>query len=154
MIIALLLAVSTNLGDPLLTFSRAPSFDPRKVKVEVGVIRAGSRSNYWLKRTVVQKNAKSVWWTDTVRCPAARTVLVEARNLAMPRVSVPGLENDELIITGDGVLYQLVGSAEYPGESAYDFEMQSNSGSPLAQWVDNSLRSLEPCWTTAPPKPA
>jgi hypothetical protein len=72
----------------------------------------------------------------------------------MPRVSVLGLENDEIIITGDGVRYRLVASAEYPGKSAYDFEIQSNSDTPLARWVDNSLRSLEPCWTTTPPRPA
>lgn len=153
MVIALLLAASTNLGDPLLTFGRAPSFEPREVKVEVGVLRAGSRSDFWLKRTVIQKKAKAVWWTDTVRCPTARSVLAEVRNLAMPRVSVPRLGNDELIITGDGVVYRLVASAEYPGKSAYDFEMRSNSDTPLARWVDNSLRSLEPCWTAKVPKP-
>ena len=152
MVTVLILAASAKLLDPLLTFGREPSFDPRREAVEIGVLRTGATSEFWLKRTVIQRKAKTVSWTDTVRCPAARLTLKEVRNLPMPRVSVAGLDNDEIIVTGDGTLYRLTGYAEYPGKGADDFEIRSNNGTPLALWVDESLRALQPCWSKEPPK--
>ena len=148
----MVLAVSANIANPLLTFSREPSFDPRPVTVEVGVLGNGPMSEVWFRRTVGRpRGARTVSWTDTVRCPAARAALHEARRLEMPRVSVPGLENDEIIITADGVRYRLTGMADYPGESSYRFQIMSNLDTPLARWVDESLRVLETRWTNEAP---
>lgn len=152
MFTALVLAASAKLASPLLTFNREPSFDPRHVTIEVGVLKTGATSEFWFRQTVRRGKAKATWWTDTVRCPAARLTLNEVRNLEMPRVFVAVLENDQIIITADGVLYRLSGKAEYPGATAYDFEIQSNNGTPLARWVDESLRRLHPCWSKDRPK--
>lgn len=153
MVLALLLAASTQqLNDPFLTFSRSPSRNAHTITVEVGLVQSQGRTEYWLKRTFTQSKAKSIWWTDTKRCPAARSLLRAVRKLEMPRVSVPLLESDYLIITADGVMYRLKGSAEYPDTADYAFEIGSNSGTPLARWVDESLRTVDPCWSKDRPQ--
>lgn len=151
MLSAFLLAVSSQF-QPWMTFSRSPAFDRRVVLVEVGTLRNGDALGYWFKRTVRTSTAKAVWWTDTTRCADARNVLIAAQQLKMPRVEVPFLDSDETIITADGVGYGLEASAGYPGGSSYPLKLQSNEGTPLAHWVNQSLRTLQPCWSTKRPR--
>ena len=147
-----LLVLASNQFDPWMTFSRSPAFDRRVVIVEVGTLKRADEIGYWFKRTVRTSNSKAVWWTDTTRCGDARSILVAVRRLEMPRVEVPFLEKDEIIITADGVGYGLQARGEYPGTSAHPLEVYSNEGTPLASWVNQSLRTLEACWSTERPK--
>ena len=82
-----------------------------------------------------------------MRCPAARSVLASAVQLEMPRIGIIGLEDDSILVTADGVRYRLNAEAAYPGQSLYDIEINSNLNTPLARWVDQSLLTLEPCWS-------
>jgi hypothetical protein len=151
MLTALLVLASTQF-EAWMTFSRSPAFDSRVVIVEVGTLNRADDFEYWFKRTVRTSNSKAVWWTDTTRCFGARSVLLAARQLEMPRVEVPFLEKDGIIITADGVGYGLKAKGAYPGTSAHPLEIYSNEGTPLASWINHSLRTLEPCWSTDRPK--
>jgi hypothetical protein len=152
MTLSLLLAASAAELSPFMTFSRSPAFDPRKVKIEVGLLRGERETQYSFKRTVGTRSAKAVWWTDTRRCPAARLVLHAATRLEMPGIFVLGLKSDEVIVTADGIGYELQAGLAYSNRPAGKIRFNSNVDTPLAHWVDESLRTLEPCWTKEPPK--
>lgn len=148
--IALALAAApAELMGSWLSFSRAPAFDRRVTIVEVGTLSSSPKWEYWFRRTVKLGNAKQVWWTDTIRCPATRSALSETVNLTPPQINVPGVKSDDIIIVGDGVAYTFSGPAEYNVSSKISFT--SNVGTPLSAWVDESLRKLEPCWAREPP---
>jgi len=135
---------------PLLSFRRSPSFD-QPISVEIGLLKTEGRAAYWFKKTAIEGDKTSVWWTDTERCPAARSALRKIRNLQMPRVNVPFLDDNEIRATADGVIYELWGNANYRSGSAYEFKLASNTGTPLADWVDESLETLSHCWSKEEP---
>jgi len=58
---------------------------------------------------------------------------------------------DELVITADGVAYTLEAPAQYGNILGSHIRFNSNIGTPLAAWVDESFRKLEPCWSKEPP---
>ena len=149
MISALILASAYY---PWLTFTRSPAFDQRVVQVEAGTLRGvGGDTQYSFRRTVRNGKSKSVWWTDTVRCPSARSVLVEVGKLKPPPVFIVGIQSDNIIVTADGVSYTMSASSQYPDAGIGDISFSSNVRTPLADWVDESLRTLDPCWSTEPP---
>lgn len=154
MLLAFIVAASLSALQPQLTFTRSPSFSKYSVRVEVGTLAVGAqRSSFWFKRVIRRVDgAEEVWWTDTVRCPKAREVLRTATQLERPRIGVIGLEDNWLTVTGDGVGYTLKAEAGYPNRSLYDIEFRSNSNTPLARWVDESLDRLEPCWSRRLPE--
>jgi len=147
MITTLLLAIATKLSDPWLTFSTTPSFDPRVTTIEVGTLSGPPKWDYWFRRIVASRSGKArqVWWTDTKRCPVAKSILWEAAKVSPPRLDFP--ETEEISITGDGTTYKVSGMAYYPNGTAYEMSFSSNSRTSLANWVDESLRKLDSCWS-------
>lgn len=152
MLISLLLAASSGVFSPVMTFTRSPSFDPRPVKIEIGHLRGGETFHYWFKRTVGRKSAPATWWTDTTRCPAARSIVSQAVRLERPNIFVVGVNSASTLVTADGVEYGVETEAAYPGSSVGTIKFSTNFDTPLARWVDESLRTLEPCWTRERPK--
>ena len=135
-----------------LTFSRAPSFDERVTIVEVGsTLNDASDWDYWFKRTIRRGKLDEVWWTDTTHCPAARWVVENAINLTPPVIEVPGIkgkdQGDDIVVTADGALYELTSGARYGENIGSQISFSSNVGTTLANWADESLRRLDPCWS-------
>lgn len=116
MLLTLLASAITPL-EPWLSFRREPSFQQPAV-VEVGTLHADGPTAYWFKLTTHTGDGKTIQWTDTNRCPAARSVLRAVRNLEMPHATVPFLDNDDVVVTADGVFYELLGDAAYGDSSA------------------------------------
>jgi hypothetical protein len=137
--------------EPWLSFRREPSFHEPLV-VEVGTLHTKGPTAYWFKLTTDKGDGKTIQWTDTDRCPAARSVLRAVRNLEMPPATVPFLDNDDVVVTADGIIYELQGDAAYGDSSAYGFKISSNTGTPLARWVDESLATLSECWSKDEPR--
>jgi len=151
---AALLAAAHELADPWLTFSRAPAFDQRITIVEVGTASADAGEwHYWFRRTVRKGRATQVWFADTMRCPAARWVVDEAKNVAPPQITFPGDPStaDEIIVTADGVGYMIEVGARYGKNIGSDIRFTSNVHTPLADWADESLRRLDSCWSKVAP---
>ncbi len=63
-----------------------------------------------------------------------------------------GLMSDAITIVGGGVSYEVQASSNYPAKGIGDIRFNSNVGTPLARWVDESLRTLEPCWRKKRPE--
>jgi len=146
-----LAGASLQRPDPWLTFSKAPAFDRRVTTVEVGTLNASPEWHYWFRRTVRSGNEAEVWWTDTARCPAARSILVEAETLPSPTVDIPGVkrpgESDDISVVADGVGYSIESWATYGKQAANHLRFTSNVNTPLAAWIEESLGKLEPCWS-------
>lgn len=146
MLTALLLASATPFS-PWMSFERSPSFKG-SVVIDVGTKQVDDIIYYEFRRIVQSGRGEEISWTDTKRCPQARQVLVSATRLDTPAVSVPFLTDDYIAVTADGVGYRLKASAQYENSGLGEIEFSSNSGTPLARWVDQSLSALESCWTT------
>jgi hypothetical protein len=146
---AMLVAASAG-PDPYLTFSRSPAFDHRVTIVDIGSLEgSGDEWGYWFRRSVKLGKATSTWWTDSKRCPAARWVVEHAIKVPSPQLLVPGVKDPSYgdpIITADGVGYTVQSMGHYGGRVS-DLSFNSNVDTPLAEWVDESLRRLEPCWS-------
>ena len=151
---AALFAAAYQLPDRWLTFSRAPAFDRRITIVEVGTVSDNpAERHYWFKRTVRKGRATQVWFADTMRCPAARWVVDEVKDVAPPQITFPGDPStaDEIIVTADGASYVIEVSARYGKNIGSDIRFTSNVHTPLADWADESLRRLDPCWSKVVP---
>lgn len=77
------------------------------------------------------------------------------RSLEPPKIDVLGLgAQSRAIPAADGADYQLWSAwAHYQDTHTGSITMTSNIGSPMAEWVDRTLRALEPCWTEARERP-
>ena len=155
MILALLLAANSplppQLGPAWGEFSRSPALQRTRTTVEIGTLgsdRRGGPLQYWLRRTVVERWVETVSWTDTRRCAAVRPALRAMAELAPPRFAPPGMGPAGPIVM-DGVGYRLRAPSQYGG-----IAIDSNVGTPLAQWVDSTLGALRSCWTTKVPERA
>jgi hypothetical protein len=150
---------STTSGDidPYLTFIRSPAFDRRVTIVEIGTLDAsGADWHYWFRRTVRLGKQKTTSWTETRSCPAGRWVVEEAAKLEPPHLLIPGVRdkagNDAIIVTADGVAYTVIADMGRYGERLSDgLRFGSNVDTPLAAWVDESLRRLDACWVDERP---
>lgn len=134
-----------------MTFDRTPSFAPATT-VEVGRLHNGGESDYWFRRTENVDANEVVSWTDTRRCPNARSVLLAVEQLELPATMVPFLNSDHILVSADGVGYHLQAYSQYAGHSMGSVDVTSNAETPLAEWVEESLQTLEPCWSNDSPR--
>lgn len=96
----------------------------------------------------------SLRWASSRDCPALRDRMVALSELQAPRPYVGGLDDQPPALTTDGAVYRLWSSASRYGDrgvDAYEMRISSNHGTPLAEWTDETLKALGPCWRDAPP---
>ncbi|MDE1467316.1 hypothetical protein [Aurantiacibacter sp. D1-12] len=140
---------------PFMTFTRSPSQVGDDVSVEVGVLRGEGRLQFWFRKIVERDGEGDILWTDTQRCPAARDAVVASTQIAPPRVLVPGIPvrpDGSIILSMDGVEYSLRSSAHYDSYGGHELYFTSNVDTPLANWVEGSLATLEECWSEDAPQ--
>lgn len=152
--IALLLAAATPVAAPvaadapgIASFSVSPQLRRTTTAVTIGIyfFEKGTRQpRFWLRKT---EPGKPLQWTDTLRCPAAADA-IEAMRAIQTHPNPP--PNDDLILTMDGVAYELDAPADF-GPRTGRLRMTSNVGTPLAKWADATLTALAPCWSEEPP---
>jgi len=155
-----LLAVQLNGSDELieLQFKWVPARGQSIVIVQSGQLATPKQSEtreYWFRRTVDNGQAQAIWWTDTLRCPDARWVLKEATRLPPPRAVIYGIDDsalkDGIIVTADGSNYEITVNALYGDKAGSELHFDAVDGTPLADWVGESLRKLDMCWSTERP---
>ena len=137
-------ALATTPGCRLISFSRSPAL--ARTSEEVCVRRAGKPGEFSLRRT--STNARGVVsdsLTSTGACPGVLKQLQALEELGLPQVDLPAFGNQVEVITLDGVGYQLTAPALYGGDMS-SIVVQSNIGTPLARWIDETFRALAPCW--------
>ena len=60
-----------------------------------------------------------------------------------------GVTEGDVIVTADGVRYKLSAHARYDTKIDSETYFTSNVGTPLSNFTEESLRKLEPCWSTS-----
>lgn len=90
-----------------------------------------------------------VTWTSTRTCPAAAEAVERLKSVPMPTPVFPG-DREEIILDGTG--YRVRFNARYGSEIGVAMELQSNAGTPLSQWVSQTMRILKPCWSNVRPR--
>ena len=150
---------------PWASFGKGAGFDGIDYQVDIATIGGGGMFadrpvwNYSFRRTKTAGKRKTTYWTDTLRCPAARSLLKKLVNVSPPRPWAPGIANPfikgEEKITLDGSFYELKVPTHYDGTMFGETSsFTSNAGTPLANWIDESLKTLEPCWDAKRPPPS
>ena len=151
-ILATALALQSAPADPgghWGSFSRSPALRLMSTTIDVGTLgfdRKKGRLEYWLRRTVVQRGRTTIEWANSQTCPSVRPVLGKMQRLPVPPLGVPGYSGEGNIVL-DGIGYSLKAPSLY-GTISFD----SNVGTPLAEWVEASLKALETCWTGRMPQ--
>ncbi|WP_428969369.1 hypothetical protein ACQR50_00320 [Sphingomonas sp. Xoc002] len=102
-----------------------------------------------LRMTLRQHGKPTVTiWADSRTCPGAAEAVRHLRSIPMPTPSLPSDATDLIL---DGVGYRVRFRAHYGSEIGFPLELNSNVGTPLAEWVNRTRAMLKPCWTTARP---
>ena len=132
------------------TVEREPSWEDL-IRVRVGTfggLETEPDPTYFFTREVEdrEEHLRARAWTSTEVCPAALPVLRRLERLAMPHPDVPGYRRGANVIIMDGARYRLNGIARHADGQPGDYSIESNVGSPLAQWIDKLFSVLEKCW--------
>lgn len=164
--LAILMAIgpqpSITEREPTILFSKWHNFDAHVDTVEIWLKQhwlSGefSAPDYLIKRTVsyrpeLKLKGKSVFWSGAKDCPQALTVLERLNKLQAPVFIVSEISPDDAT-TGraDGASYRLRAEGRYPFEPG-TIDITFGPGTPVATWVDESVRSLSSCWRTERPE--
>ena len=152
MLSVLILLSAAVAGTPLpmqwAQFSRSPALRGVSETVDVATgNRTGNDFSYKLRLTIYARQGEpSVKWTDSAACPAARAVIASMTSIKMPTPAPYGVPGGSQFITVDGTQYFLTAPSS---DNMGTMTISSNVGSPLAAWVDSSLKQLAPCWKMA-----
>lgn len=90
---------------------------------------------YWARIAGTSVNGS----TDSVQCPALRSVVESLDDVSVPRLSEPEVH----LIIGDGTAYALTVSW-----SNLDQVSISARGGAVADWIDGALTRLKDCWSS------
>ncbi len=129
-------------------FSRSGSLNHVSEIIDIATGDRGKDAEfrYILRRTKNSLKAEpEVAWADSATCPAVRSVIASMRKIQVPSPAPYGLENQSAAITLDGTGYSLTAPSS---DNMGRLTISSNIGTPLAAWVDTSLKQLETCWKT------
>lgn len=138
-----------NLGPAWATISRRPALERVKTNVEIGTLgvdRERGQLDFWLRRTVTKSGKDDISWADSRTCAAVRPAIARMRDLPVPKFAPPGFSEGPPLVL-DGVAYSL---RTYSDEG--ELTAVTNVETPLAQWVEESFKALNSCWTSTVPK--
>ncbi len=89
-----------------------------------------------------------ITWADSRTCPARP----KPSAICDPSHATPSLPSDPADLILDGVGYRVRFRAHYGSEIGFPLELNSNAGTPLAEWVNRTRVMLKPCWTMTRPE--
>ena len=149
LVLAAASAVPVELGFAWAEFSRAEMLRHVTTRVEVGTLgydRARDRPDFWVRRTVTTLRGEQVSWIDARNCPAVRPALASMRSLPVPRFAPVGSsKGPPMYLDGNGYFLR-----SYSDDGMLTEE--TSLGTPLASWVEATLKALGPCWASTVPR--
>lgn len=127
-------------------FGRAGALSHVTERVKVRTARPAipNRVEYELIYTRDGVEKREIFSASSSACPAVRAVLASMRDLTMPRPAPYGVAGESDAIVLDGTTYTLSVPTDFPSGR---MTISSSQGSPLAAWIDNAFKALEPCWS-------
>ena len=146
MIPLLLISLSAASPQPSWAeFSRAGALShvAESVSISTLFVPQGQPFKYRLVYTKKTSRSSETHSVTSLECPAIRDVLIGMRDLTMPRPAPYGIPGENGDIVLDGVGYMLHAPSNF---SSGDLVITSNTGSPLATWMDGAFQTLAHCW--------
>lgn len=148
--------------DPDILFSKSQTFDARLDTVEIWlepnwILGELSAPSYVMRRTVSYRAdlnlvGQTVFWASETDCPPGLAVLERLNKLQAPTILVPELTPDYAItVRADGASYRLRTEGYYPTEPG-KIDLTFGMDTPIANWIDDSFRSLSSCWREKRPE--
>lgn len=128
-------------------FERSEALSHQVDTVDISTIgKTGDRFEFRLRlRSSKLRGPVITKWADSRTCPAIGEALTRLRALAPPVIVPPGFDPEPTEILVDGAGYSLtVPAADIAGQSTLTWT--SNVGTPLATWINRTLKTLGPCW--------
>ena len=113
------------------------------------VIEPGNVRHHRMDRRLIDRQGKAVRSSaDSRTCPAMMAELAKVEYLPMPRfASLEARASDIVTIQIHPTNYTLaMRGYESLSNTGARIELNAQSGSPLAQWTEATLKALEPCW--------
>lgn len=106
-----------------------------------------------VRRLTTGPDGDTIEWARASGCPGAVQALEALEHLPAPIIDVPTLGNEERFSPPlDGVTYRLWSRwPKWPGAIGYEVSLESNVGTPLAEWAQGFRATMEPCWTAHAP---
>jgi hypothetical protein len=98
-------------------------------------------------------------WARSEDCPALEPALAALEQVSLPVVDVPGVGEDwkpkGLAVAADRASYRLWSSSLRHGDARQweELDLKGAFNSPLADWMDETLATLKPCWKPLGPAP-
>lgn len=134
----------------MLRFSVAPALGGTFWQVSVCPDPEAGPGEFLFRATSRRRGEQpTLRYATTRTCPASRRQLQALEELELPHPDLPSLGNDTQVLTLDGAGYVLEGSGRY-GEDGAEIRIESNVMTPLADWVQETLEALAPCWRERP----
>ncbi len=97
-----------------------------------------------------------VLWAASPGCPDFLGALSRLEQIEAPLIDAPlvGWEHgDRIVVTADGIGYWLL-ARSFQNENVTTWshlELGGNTGSSIGAWVEETMETLEPCWSETPP---
>jgi hypothetical protein len=136
---------------PWAQFSRSRSLVHVTETVDIATADKGSRAAFRYRMRLTRQTlngALQVRYADSAKCPAIQSVISSMKNIKVPAPAPFGSWDGLLRIrVHDGIEYSLSAPSS---DSNGQMTISSNLGSPLAAWVDTSLKKLELFWIATP----
>lgn len=129
-----------------ISFSREPAGRRTSHSVRICSRQRSNPSEFDFYLQTTQPNRS--FHASSGSCPGTHSKLVELEELTMPMPDVPNVGREVELITLDGAQFRLSIDGLY-GQLGAWIALESNHGTPLANWIDAMLGVLEPCWRPA-----
>lgn len=135
------------------SFSARPDSGRNAPMVEVEmvlVIQPGNVRHLRLDRTVTDRQGTVASASaDSRTCSAVKEQMAKVETLPVPSFAAPGSDKLSTVpIVLHPTSYKLaMRGYESGSNTTADLELGAQSGSPLAQWTEETLEALEPCWS-------
>lgn len=135
------------------SFSVRPDTVRNSPTIEVDVvlvIESGNIRHYRMDRVVTDRlGPANTTSADSRTCPAVLDQMAKVEALPMPTFVAPGSKSGQSVsILLHPTNYTLaLRGYESVSNTGARVELSAQSGSPLAQWTDETLQALEPCWS-------
>ena len=137
-----------------LSFSKVNQSMAGHFRVEVGVGRRDGRG-IWIAKRVEQPAEKGAQeqttWAASDTCPAMMPAFAKLTSIEPFTIVPPGFPH-EGASTADGAIFR-VHVLGYWAQANHDGEilLSGNYGTPVADWVQETMKALAPCWSEQRP---
>ena len=133
-----------------LTFSKWERRTPHhQFEVNVDTVERNHRGIWLAGRTDrVKGQPDRTSSADSETCPALLPALARLQSVEPFRIVPPGVREGppEIVIDGDN--YEVHAQGYWPHSHHGDITLSGNNGTPVADWVEDTMRAFAPCWST------